>query len=209
MATAAPSLHTADSFSPRRLQRPRHQQTIASAIGNSPGSRSISVRVVAAPCCHLDLFRAPLDRTPPAGSTVHETSSSCCRCQDPLCVRSFDGRLPASVDCPAPGQTMVLTAGEALAAVSATATPHTTGSQSLLTATPGCHHCGDLHTIPIVRLSPSGLVQSGFNEVAPCCDPLAGCATSQKPLDSQGIRNLIQDAGWQTEASMDGQALFD
>ena len=175
-ATAAPSLHSVGSSSPRRLRRRRHRPTIASAIGSSRGSRSTSVRVVAAPWCRSDRCHALVNKTGPPGSTVHDTPSPCRRHQDPRCAGSGDRyRLPlcATADRPAPHQHIVLAAVVALALVSGTAPPATSRSPALLIGTFARLHCGDLDTIPIARPSPSGSVQSGFNEVAPCCEPLS------------------------------------
>jgi hypothetical protein len=77
--------------------------------------------------------------------------------------------LRAPAGCPTLRHPIVLTAVAALAAVSGSATPDTTGSPSLPTVALVCHRCGDLDTIPIAIASPSGSVQSGFNEVAHRC----------------------------------------
>lgn len=48
-----------------------------------PWLKAIPAHVVAARCSPSDLARAPLDRTRPAGSILHETPSQRCHHQDP------------------------------------------------------------------------------------------------------------------------------
>ena len=102
----------------------------------------------------------------------------------------------ASAGCPTPRHPIVLTAVAALAAVSGSATPDITRSPSLPTVALVCHRSSDLDTIPIARLPPAVQFNPASMRSRPAVTQPSGCATSQKPPDSQGIGNLIQDADW-------------
>ena len=150
----------------------------ASAIDSSPASRSIPVRVVAARCCRWGLSRAPVEQeTRPAGSMAPVDAIVLFPSSGPALPRRI-GRstlaLRASAGCPTPRRPRVLTAVAALAAVSGSATPDIT--RSPITA----HRRARLPSVqrprhnPHSPLAPSASVQSGFNEVATCCDPTIG-----------------------------------